>query len=110
MSVNPLFNLFAELPDTLEDEEFYELCRCRNLTIERIVSAPHTRSDLMIQEQDEWVLVLQGHALLTLDGEQRPLTEGDFLFIPAGSPHRVLDTSGDPLCVWLAVHLYPDDH
>ena len=109
MSTSSLFNLFSELPDSLEDEEFRELCRCRNLTIERIVSPPSTRSDLMIQEQDEWILVLQGQALLTLDGEKQPLSQGDSLFIPAGSPHRVLDTSSDPLCIWLAVHLYPDD-
>ncbi len=109
MSEHSVFNLLAELPDDLEAEEFRQLCRCRNLTIERIVSPPGTRSDLMIQEQDEWILVLQGQALLTLDGEKQPLSRGDSLFIPAGSPHRVLDTSSAPLCIWLAVHLYPDD-
>jgi uncharacterized RmlC-like cupin family protein len=33
------------------------------------------------------------------------LRPGDHLLIPAGLPHRVLATSDEPRCLWLAVHL-----
>jgi cupin 2 domain-containing protein len=33
------------------------------------------------------------------------LVKCDSLFIPARTPHRVMSTSGDPPCVWVAVHM-----
>jgi len=33
------------------------------------------------------------------------LVSGDYLFIPAHTPHRVVETSAEPQCIWLAVHL-----
>jgi len=32
---------------------------------------------------------------------------GDHLFIPAHTRHRVLATSEEPRCLWLAVHIDP---
>jgi cupin 2 domain-containing protein len=34
------------------------------------------------------------------------LGAGDTIFIPAHTPHRVVTTSTNPQCIWLAVHIY----
>jgi len=101
-------NLFANLPSPTTGEVFEQLLRCRNLRIERIVSSPMPEPTLYDQPQDEWVLLLQGNASLELAGHRIDLTAGDHLFIPARSPHRVVATSGEPRCLWLAVHLDPN--
>ncbi|WP_462320562.1 cupin domain-containing protein [Halochromatium sp.] len=57
------------------------------------------------QAQDEWVLLLSGEARLEIAGEAISLSSGDYLFIPAYTPHRLLQTSAEPGCTWLAIHL-----
>ena len=101
-------NLFEYLPCPTTGEAFDELLRCRNLRIERIVSSPMPEPTLYDQPQDEWVLLVQGSALLEISGERVDLRAGDHLFIPARTPHRVVATSAEPRCVWLTVHLDPD--
>jgi cupin 2 domain-containing protein len=102
-----LKNLFEQLPETALEEEFRELLRCRNVSIERIYSPPNSKTEWMLQEQDEWIALLQGHAELELEGGTETLQQGDTLFIPAGMRHRVTDTSVDPCAVWLAIHIHP---
>jgi cupin 2 domain-containing protein len=62
------------------------------------------------QHEHEWVLLLQGSARLTLEGEALPraLCRGDHLLIPAGTRHRVEATDPDPGTVWLAL-FWPAD-
>ncbi|MFC1683897.1 cupin domain-containing protein [Pseudomonadota bacterium] len=105
----PLSNLYAAIPGLTEGEHFDELQRCGNVTVERIVSSSKTEPKLYVQEQDEWVVLLQGQACLEMNGKEHPLSSGDFLFIPEGTPHQVLDTSREPPCIWLAVHIFPHD-
>jgi len=50
---------------------------------------------------DEWVVVLAGRAELEVDGGPVDLETGDWLFLPAGTPHRLLDT--DAGTSWLTV-------
>lgn len=100
-------NLFAVLSAPAGGEVFAELLHCRNVRIERIVSSDRPDPTLYDQEQDEWVCLLQGEAELSLHGQRLSLCAGDHLFIPAHTPHRVLRTSGDPPCIWLAVHIHP---
>ncbi len=51
-------------------------------------------------------MVVSGRAVLEVDGERLALAPGDWLFLPAGVPHTVLET--DPPTSWLAVHLHPE--
>jgi cupin 2 domain-containing protein len=102
-----LFNLFKELPEQAAAEEFLEVLHHRNIRIERIFSPPHSKTEWMIQEQDEWVTLLQGYGELELGSETQTLKQGDTLFIPAGTRHRVTDTSAEPCALWLAVHIHP---
>ena len=99
-------NLFSPVKQSMAIESIDTLLQCRNVTIERIVSPPRTRTGEFDQTQDEWVSLLQGSATLELAGETLTLEAGDCLFIPAHTPHRVLTTSAQPDCIWLAVHIH----
>jgi cupin 2 domain-containing protein len=100
-------NLFADLPAPGRGEVFDEVLRRRGVRIERIVSSPEPEPTRYDQPWDEWVALLQGTATLDLAGESLTLVAGDCLLIPAHTPHRVLSTSAEPRCLWLAVHLHP---
>lgn len=113
--VNPLtavkpgkHNLFADLPLVTSGEDFRALLRQPNLVIERIVSSAAPEPVLYDQEQDEWVLLVEGRATIEIAGEAMDLSPGDYVFIPARTPHRVLSTVPEPRCIWLAVHLFAD--
>jgi len=99
-------NLFTKANPPPEGERFDELLRHRNLLIERIVSSAVITPQEYVQPQDEWVLLVQGEAVLRVDGASVALKAGDYLFLPAGTPHTVERTSEGAM--WLAVHLYPD--
>lgn len=95
-------NLFAcEVPES--GEHFEALAKLRATTIERIVSSAAPRLDPYDQPQDEWVMLVRGSALLELRNETLELAAGDYVLIPAHTPHRVLSTSTGAL--WLAVHV-----
>ena len=97
--------LFPAVAGTSAGETVEPLLERDGLRIERILSSPHWASGPYDQHGDEWVALLQGSALLEIAGERLTLHAGEALLLPAHSPHRVLDTSADPPCVWLAVHL-----
>ena len=102
-SKNILENIPAELPEELAEV----LLEGASFRIERIVSYGHSSPEgcWYDQEQNEWVLVLQGHACLLFEGEEEPvfLSSGDYVNIPAHVKHRVEWTDADQETVWLAV-------
>lgn len=87
-----------------EGEIFDILLEHKNIKIERIVSSDEIPDKVYEQKQDEWVLLLKGSAKLELDGKVVEMREGDYLFIPSGQKHKVLETQ--PGTVWLAVHIF----
>jgi cupin 2 domain-containing protein len=102
-------NLFAGLPDApAADERFDAIVDAPHLRIERIVSTGQAtpEGEWFDQDRDEWVVLLQGAAALLLEGEaeERVMTPGDWLLIPAHRRHRVTRTTPDEPTVWLAVH------
>jgi len=104
-----LNNLFAHLPAATENEERFDtLLERPGLKIERIVSTGQRSPPGFWYDQHtaEWVVLLQGQAVLRLEDEpeSRTLRVGDFLEIPARARHRVEATSGDEPTVWLAIH------
>jgi cupin 2 domain-containing protein len=86
-----------------QGELFKTLVKLRNVKIERILSSDRPDQALMDQPQDEWVVLLRGTASLEIGGETVQLSEGDYLALPAHTPHRVLASSAGAL--WLAVHV-----
>jgi cupin 2 domain-containing protein len=100
---------YAEMPQDTSTEQFVELLSRPGLRIERIVSNGRA-SPLGFwydQPQAEWVMLLQGEAMLALEGEPVPrmLKPGDFLDIAPHRRHRVESTTVHT--VWLAVHYDP---
>lgn len=100
-------NLFSDAAPPDQGERFETLLTHRNLMIERIVSSAALPPQEYVQPQDEWVLLMNGEAALEVAGKPIALKSGDYLFLPAGTPHKVLRASDGAL--WLAVHLYPED-
>lgn len=100
-------NLFIDAKPPAEGERFETLLKHRNLVVERIVSSSAIRPAEYVQTQDEWVLLLEGEAVLEVAGVRHELRAGDYLFLPAGVPHTVLSTSQGAL--WLALHLHKND-
>ena len=85
-------------------ESFTTLLEHKNIKINRIVSSDTLEPKEYIQDEDEWVVVLEGEATLSIkDGVEKILTKGDTLFISAKTPHRVIKTKQGTL--WLTVHI-----
>lgn len=103
-----LKNLFTALPTDTDNEAFDDLLNVPGLRIERIVSHGQASPPgfWYDQEQDEWVIVLRGHATLQIEGCDAfvALYPGDHYWIPAGLRHRVDSTTPDEPTLWLAVH------
>ena len=85
-------------------EDFTTLLEYKNIKINRIVSSSDVEPVEYIQNEDEWVVVIEGEAILLLENEEKILQKGDTLFIPAKTTHKVLKTSDGT--VWLTVHIY----
>lgn len=97
-------NLYEDALPPATGERFDTLLSHQGLVIERIVSTSKIALKEYVQEQDEWVVLLQGEALLDVVGRKVPLRSGDYLFLPSRMPHTVLQVSDG--AIWLAVHLH----
>jgi cupin 2 domain-containing protein len=102
-------NLRSGLPARpLPDEVVDLLVERPGLRIERIVSTGQATPEgqWYDQDTDEWVLVVSGTARLRIEGERedRVLSEGDWILLPAHCRHRVTWTRAEPPTVWLAIH------
>jgi len=99
-------NIFAGASKPIGRELFLTLFENGAVKIERIVSQSHTSPPGFWhdQPQDEWVIVLRGHAALEFaGGESIEMMEGDYLTIRSHVKHRVSRTGPDT--IWLAVHV-----
>lgn len=102
----PPSNLF-DMPSEIPEEITADLLRAANLRIERIVSyGQASPPDFWYdQEENEWVVVLQGSARLQFEDEEAllELGAGDYVNIPARRRHRVDATTTEEPTIWLAV-------
>jgi cupin 2 domain-containing protein len=78
----------------------------RNLVVEEILSGRLDGPVEYVQDQDEWVALLAGRARLEVEGEMLELAPGDWVFLPSGLRHTLVETG--PGTSWLAVHLHRD--
>jgi len=100
-------NLYADIPESLDNELLDTLVTSDDLRIERIVSRGQSSpaQGWYDQDHDEWVVVLRGSAVIAYpDGHEVSLGEGDYLRLPANCKHRVRWTDPDRATIWLAVH------
>jgi len=99
-------NIHDSLPIDLSAEAIDEIISAPGVRIERIVSKGHTSPDSgwYDQEENEWVMVLQGAGALTFeDGSTVYLSAGDHINIPANCRHSLSWTDASQLTIWLAV-------
>ncbi len=84
-------------------EEFTTLLEYKNIKIVRIVSSNDFNSIEYCQNEDEWVVLLEGKATLRVEQKEVTLTKGETLFISAKTAHQILKMKSGT--VWLAVHI-----
>ena len=97
-------NIFNHEKIPISGEIFQILLKRKDIVIEKIISSNLIPDKEYIQDHDEWVLLIDGHAELLMDNKVITLTQGDYLFIESGVSHKVLTTTKGTL--WLAIHLY----
>jgi len=101
-------NLFSGFSSSSSEEQFAELLSRPGIRIERIISTGQaSRPDFWYEQPEaEWVLLLQGEALLRFEdeAESRRLKSGDFLDISPLRRHRIDWTDPTQSTIWLAVH------
>jgi len=94
-------NLFEGPPPPENGERFTPLFESPGVRIEGIRSCLKTPGEWYDQEENEWVMLIRGEAMLEIAGEVLELHAGDHLLIPAHMPHRVLSTAQDTY--WIGV-------
>jgi len=103
-------NFFLNFTEPKDGEEIFEVIHeCDDFLIERIGSnnAKSPSEGWYEQGHNEWVMVLQGSAVIETPESQHELHRGDTLFIRAHLKHKVIYTSSSPVCIWIAVHSKP---
>lgn len=100
-------NFFDFIPPVI-DEDFKILLEHRGVTISRIVSSQKIDSKIYIQNEDEWVLLLDGEALILVDKVEHILKKGDMMLIVAHTPHQILSVKDGT--IWLTVHFGNEKH
>jgi cupin 2 domain-containing protein len=75
------------------------------VAIDHIVSGELEAPVSYDQAEHEWVVLLSGTARLRVADEDVTLAGGDWLFLPAGLEHELVETS--PGASWLAVFFEP---
>lgn len=94
-------NLYDNTSTDENSEIFTPLFQNGSIKIESIRSWLKTAGEVYDQDQDEWVIVLEGEAVLEIDNQMLNLQRGDYLFIPKHTRHRVCSTAQNTL--WLGV-------
>lgn len=101
-------SLLRNIPKDLPEELIETIGSSDSVRIERIVSRGHAspKDFWYDQEQNEFVLLVQGSARLIVENMDNPvvLNAGDYIDIPAHVRHRVEWTDPDCETIWLAVH------
>ena len=99
------YNIFEQIIVDKNEERFFEIFKNETIKIEKIVSNGQTSPENFWYEQEksEFVLLLEGFAILEFENRIVELKKGDCLNIEAYEKHRVKFTSLDEPTVWFAV-------
>ncbi len=98
-------NIFENIKIDKQNEQFFDLFKNENVRIEKIVSnGQSSPKDFWYeQKENEFILLLEGFAILEFEDEEVELRKGDFLNIPAFKKHLVKFTSQTEPTIWLAL-------
>lgn len=96
-------NLFeGKVP--IKSENFTTLLEHKNIKIVRIVSSYNIEHNEYCQSEDEWVVIVQGSAVLEIGNQEQKLSQGESIFIAAHTKHTLKSVQEGT--IWLAVHIY----
>ncbi|NEP04178.1 MULTISPECIES: cupin domain-containing protein [Okeania] len=88
------------------EEILKNLLSHKNVKINKIISPPNFVSKEFIQDEDEWVTLLEGSAILEINQKTTKLVKDSHIFIPAKTPHKIISTDPKIETIWLAIHIY----
>lgn len=109
-------NIFIPNQTNPKEEQFDMLLQTPYIHIEKITSNGQTSDEWYEQEEDEWVVLIEGEGHLLFedtstsqtasarfeDGSQVKLVKGEHIYIPKMKKHKVIYTSSP--AIWLAIH------
>ncbi len=101
-----MINFFENISENLPYELIETIVQSKNVKIERIVSDGHSSPPNFWydQDQNEFVLLLQGRALIEFENEESiELIVGDYQIIHAHKKHRVSYTDASSKTIWLTI-------
>jgi len=82
-------------------EHTHRLATLGGVVVDQILSGRLDGPVAYRQDVDEWVVVLHGQATLDVEDERMHLVAGDWVLLPAGTPHRLVET--EPGTSWITV-------
>ncbi len=82
-------------------EASWRVATVAGVTVEQILSGRLDAPVDYLADVDEWVVVLAGRAVLEVAETVLELGPGDWVLLPAHTPHRLVDT--EPGTSWLTV-------
>ena len=99
------YNIFDEIIVDKSEEKFFEIFKNETIKVEKIVSNGQKSPENFWyeQEQSEFILLLEGFAILEFENREVELKKGDCLNIPAMQKHRVKFTTTDEPTIWFAI-------
>lgn len=98
-------NIYQNIPDYAKTEIFEDILKSENIRIERIISyGPESNdSEWYEQNENEWVILIEGKAKLIFEDSELILEKGDHINIPAMKRHKVEIIEKENKCIWIAV-------
>ena len=101
-------NIFDNINVDKNNEEFIKILRDKNIRIERIVSNGQISDENFWYNQDEneFVLLLDGEAILEFENREITLKKGDFIDIKSRTKNRIKYTYLDEPTIRLAIFYY----
>ena len=99
------YNIFTQIIVDKKEERFFEIFKNEIIKVEKIVSngQKSPKNFWYEQEKSEFILLLEGFAVLEFENREVELKKGDCLNIKAMEKHRVKFTSLDEPTIWFAV-------
>src|SRR5579875_80530 len=74
----------------------------QTVAVRQVLSGELAAPAAFLGDQDEWALVVHGEAWLEVGGAVHQMGPGDWAWLPAGTPHRLLRAK--PGTSWVTVH------
>lgn len=85
-----VFNLLSNLKFSKKEEVEEIVYEDEKVRVLRTMSLDQF-TEWMVQDEDEFVVLMEGKASIETDREVMEMKKGDFLFIEKGLRHRVID-------------------